>query len=189
MTEETGFLELEEVETNAFDSLYEKLEEYQDSDKDPEISPETRIDARDWLLARLHLEDEIDFYKKEYIPALKEKYLGPIEKKISQHERAIEIINIGLRQFLNNCEEDKVAFPDLGTVSRYSPPDKFVYDDEEAIAKTLKEKKLIDLYKEKISIDKTAIKKWHKENKGFPCEGIKTESQKESVRVTRAKKK
>jgi predicted outer membrane protein len=187
-----SFLELEEVDEEAFEDLYQKLQEYANQEnKDAVIAPETKLEVRNWLMSYMKLEDEIDELK-EYLEMLDERYLQPSRDRIEAHKANMDLLKKGMLQFLNNAEEKKVIFPELATVSRWNPEDKIIYPEEEKELKELAEK----LFKEgsefvvpKPALDKKKIKEYWEKNKKLPIESLDVDTGRESVRVTRAKNK
>lgn len=191
MREAFDFLELEEVDAQEFHDLYSAFAETEnDSEKVVELSPDSKLAARSWMLAYAHLEArnaELKDYKKE----LENRYIDPVKAEMEQNERAQTVIKQGIKQFLDNSEEDKIKFPDVGTFSSYSPPDSIVYpEDEEAFAQKIyeegsdEEKELIKL---KYSFDKNAVKAKYKSDKKLPIKGLSIESNERSVRFQKAK--
>ena len=182
------YLELEEADEEAFEELHRKIQEYADAeDQEAILAPDSRFAARDFLLARLKLEDEIEYLKSDYIPMLEKRYVDPVKDKIGKHKSSIDFINVALRQFLDNAEEKNVVFPDLGTVSRYDPPVKMEYENERELTRTLEE---IDspFIVRKSSIDKKAVLDYWKKNGEAPFEGVESVISTPTIRVIRAKK-
>lgn len=183
--------EFEEVDEKEFNTLYESLKEYlDDPEKIATVSPGTKLDAREWAMSLLRVEDEIEWLKSEYIPRMIEKYIKPSKDKIEQHSRVVDILRHGIRQFLDNAEEKNVCFPDLGTFSKYDPPVKIIYPEKD------EEKELIEkLWNEenkfvvpKPAFDKKKIMEYFKENKKVPISDLKVEQGIPSIKVSRAKK-
>lgn len=193
MKEAFDFLELEEVDSEEFHSLYQA---FADSENDPEkiveISPDSKLAARSWMMAYAHL-DARNAELKDYQKQLEKRYIDPVKEEMAQNERAQAIIKLGIKQFLDNSEEDKIKFPDVGTFSSYSPPDKIVYpEDEESMAQkifeagTEEEKALVRV---KYQFDKNAVKAKYKADNKLPIKGLSIEANERSVRFQKAKPK
>lgn len=152
------------------------------------MPPESRLKAREWLYAVMKLEDEVSFLKNDYIKYLTEKHISPVKDKLKKYDKSIEFLRLGLRQFLDNAEEQKVNFPDLATVSQYNPPDQIIYPDDE---KELSER----LYKEDSKyvspnpkLDKKKIKDYFKEKGKLPISDLSSSNSVKTVKITREKK-
>ena len=158
---------IEEEEDEEFDEFYDLLQSFAPSEEDEEPEerssyvPDTKIKARKWVSAYKKLKEEIDWLQKEYKPFLKEKYLNPIDKKIGQHEKALDVIKETMLEYFENCEETKLNFPDIGTMFTQKIAPQVIYPDKaqetELIDQLVKDKNTYYL-KEKYTFDKPKIK-------------------------------
>ena len=114
---------MEEEEVEAFLSTI--------SSDDGSVVPDDKIESRKWVVAYLKIKKEIDFLKKEYKPFLKGKYLDPIDDKVCSLEEQQDMIKEGLFEFLEEAEEQKVSFPDVGTAYKMKTKPKLLYPDDE----------------------------------------------------------
>lgn len=193
LREAFDFLNLEDVDSKEVDELVAKLNESgQDTEKEAQISPDSKLSARSWALAYAHLDAENNRLK-EYQKYLEERYIKPVKDNVERNEKAQDIIKGGIKQFLDNAEEDSVKFPDVGTFAKYSPPDSIVYpEDEESFAKEIAETGSAEeksLIRAKFCLDKKAIKAAYKETSKLPLKGLGIETNDKSVRFTEAKPK
>lgn len=184
-----SFLELEECDEDFVDNLEERIKNYKNSeDEEAALAPDSKLDARNWLLAYAHYEDENKFLS-DYKKVLEEKYITPIKSQIDQNKESMSVIKTGLAEFLEKAEEKKVKFPDIGTISEYTPPKKVLYpEDEDAYAQKLLEEGS-EFVVNKPSLDKKKIKDFIKDNNKLPLDDLYFEDQETSVRFTRARKK
>lgn len=180
-----------EVEVESFDELYESIESNLGGDDDVVVEPpDSRLSARKWILAYQHLEDEIEYYKKEYIPSLEEKYIKPVKKEIEKHERQMGFIKSKLVEFLDNVGETTVKFPDLATMSKTTTADKIIYPkNEKELAETLHKNGETDFVRVSYALDKKAIGDHFKKNKKVPISDTSIEEGESTVRFTRKNKK
>lgn len=187
---EKQIFEMEEVDLDDFEKLLEQIETSGQDADGPSVRPDTKLSARQWLMAVLKIDSDIDSLKKDYIPALEERYIRPCRDKIEKLENQKEFLRKGLRDFLDTVEETKVNFPDLATVSAYDTPDKIVYPEKEELKElvaTLEEKNSEYIVKTP-SIDKDKVKEYFKNNGKVPLNGLIVESGSATVRITKAKK-
>lgn len=193
LKEAFSFLNLEEVDSNEVESLYNLILPLENTpEKVAEIAPNSKLAARSWVMAYAHLDERNDWLK-EYQSHLEKRYILPIKEEMEKNETAKTIIKSGIKSFLDNAEEDSVKFPDIGTVSRFNPPISIVYpENEEEFAKKIyetgedSEKKFVRV---KYSFDKNAVKSEHKETGKLPINGIETEKNEPTVRFQKAKSK
>lgn len=178
---------IEEMEEVEFDNFYSEIEEFVGKE-DHFVSPDSKIDARKWLFAVLKLEDEISFLKKEYIPALEDKYIRPVKEKINKHDETIGFLKEGIYTFLKNSEATSVNFPDMATVSLKKKPADLLYPEDE---KTLAEKLGLEdspFVKKKFSLDKMKIKDEWKRTGAIPIDGLASVDESETIAIRKAKK-
>jgi len=188
MSEAVDFLDLEEVDELSIDQLYQVVEGQLDGeDKGALIPPGSHNEARNWVYAYQKINSEVDRLKDEYIPYLIARYVDPVKKKIERHKQAQDIIKEGLREFLENIEETRANFPDLGTVYIQKGSEKIVYpEDEDALAESLYKIKS-EFVKMSLSLDKNKIKSAYKENGEIPIPELSVEKSEPEVRVRKAK--
>ena len=179
--------DLEEVEFNEF---YNKLEQFlqkSGEEETPVFGPDSRLKARDWVFAYVKLSEEIEIYKKEYIPMLIEKYIEPVKEKIKKHEAAQDFIKTGLFEFLTNAGEKSAAFPDLATIGKAKIQPKLVYpEDEKALIESLEAEGSKWVVK-KSALDKKSMLDYFKQTGEVPVNGVIGEAESEGIRVTVAK--
>lgn len=179
---------IEQMEEVEFEDFYSKIEEFVGKD-DHSISPDTKIDARKWLHAITKIEDENDFLKGEYIPALEEKYVIPVKKKIERNKETIEFLRGGLLDFLKNSGENKVSFPDIATISLSKVAANLLYPDDE---KSLAEKLAADnspFIKIKYELDKKKIKEEFNRTEKSPIENLIIVEERETIKIRRVNRK
>lgn len=188
MSEAVNFLDLEEVDELSIDQLYQDVEQRLDGESDGAlVPPGSHNEARNWVYAHQKIGAEIDRLKDEYIPYLMERYIEPVKAKIKRHEQAQDVIKEGLREFLENIEETKANFPDLGTVYIQSASEKIVYpENEDALAESLY-KVNSEFVKVSLRLDKNKIKAAYKENGELPIPELNIEKTEPEVRVRKAK--
>lgn len=180
---------IQEMESEDFSDFYDKIKDFIGDDEIPTVCPESKIAARDWVLAFVKMKEDIEFYKKEYIPALTEKYITPVKDKIEQLEKSQDFIKDGLMEFLSSIGEKKVSFPDLATVSEAKTPVKVIYpeNEEDLIKKILEEDENSEYIVKKPSLDKKKILNEYKEKEELPFDELLGEAAGTTLRVTVAK--
>ena len=125
-----------------------------------------------------------------YIPSLKKKYIEPVEEKINKNKQAKEQIQYGLKMFLDNINERKTNFPDLGTIFIQKNPKSIMYpEDEKDLAKKLYEEES-EYVRVDPKIDKKKINEKFKESgyEEVPIEGVSIKDSEEIIKFRRAKK-
>ena len=179
----------DEADEVSFADFYESIDDKLGSDEESIVVPDSRLAARDWLLAILKSEDEIDYYKKEYLPHLVSKYMDPVREKIAKLEKTKEFLRSGMREFLENAGEKSVTFPDLATVSKYGPPAKLIYPDDEKELLAVLEKEKSEFVRSELKIDKKKISSEFKKTGKPPIDALIVEESTPTVKITRVKKK
>jgi len=184
------FDELVEVEED-FGTLYKELDKYIETNGEEKIAPpDSRISARDWTNAYLKMRNEIEYFKKIYIPALMKKYIDPVKSKIESYEKRQDAIKEMLAYFLDDIGEKNVVFPDLGTVCRTKGSDTILYpEDEEGLnnlVMKLKEEGS-EFIVDNPRLDKKKIKEYYTTHKELPFEGIVVEKAEDSIRIIQKK--
>lgn len=178
------------MESEDFSDFYDKVKEMMGDDEEQDgviVLPESKIDARNWVFAFVKMKEEIEFLKKEYIPALTEKYIRPVKDRVERLEVAQGFIKEGLFSFMGEIGEKKIAFPDLATVSEAKTQPKVIYPDDEKAFLELLLKEESDLVAQKPSIDKKKILTQFKETGELAHEELVGEAAGTAVRVTVAK--
>lgn len=187
MPEAVSFLDLEEVDEILVEDLYESMESTMEAEDGKIIPPDSKNQARGWVVTHQKLADEIERLQKEYIPFLMDRYIKPVKDKIEKHERVQELLREGLMEFLENIEETKVNFPDVATVYIQKAGEKIIYpEDEKAFAEKLGNENS-KFVRKTFALDKTKIKKAYKENKKLPLDDLSIEKTDAEVRFRRAK--
>ena len=179
---------MEEEDFSEFlQGISDQLEEFIGGDEEAVICPESKISARDWVFAFVKLKEQIEFLKKEYIPALTARYIAPVRESIEKCEQSQEFIKAGLQEFLEKAEEKKVVFPDLATVSEAKTPSKLVYPEDESsfLEKLVSEKSEFVIYKP--SIDKNSMLKIFRDTDEIPHGDLIGEGAGKTIRVTVSK--
>ncbi|HUS49724.1 MAG TPA: hypothetical protein VMZ91_06135 [Candidatus Paceibacterota bacterium] len=178
-----------DMENEDFSDFYSKIQDFMATDEEEGvvICPDSKIEARNWVFAFVKMKEEIDFLKKELIPALIEKYIKPSKDRIEQLESSQGFVKDGLFEFLRSIGEKKVSFPSLATVSEAKTQPKVIYpEDEKAlIEKLVKEKSKYIVNKP--SLDKKAILAEFKEKGELPFDELIGEAASTAIRVTMSK--
>lgn len=184
---EISVIDIDKADEVELDEFFDQIKSLMDNGEESRILPDDRLSARKWLLAILRYEEEANYLKETYKEALIEKYIDPIDKKISTINKSILYLKDGLLQFLKNADQKSVNFPDLGTITKFDGQDKIIYpDDEASLAESLAasgENKLVNV---KYTLNKRAISDMYKQTGELPVSGLVVEKALDSVRVRKA---
>jgi hypothetical protein len=189
-------IDLEKIEGTDIDEVLDKIQSFKDQqallgESEEEIftvMPESKIDARKWLLAYQKLDKDIDYLKDEYIKYLTDKYIAPVRAKIEKHVEQQDFIKNSLLAFLESIEEKNICFPDLGTVYQSKTPIKLLYpEDDEAILERLAKEKP-EFVRTTLAFDKKKVMEVYKETEELPFDGITVIESMQTVRIKDAKK-
>lgn len=183
----TPIIDIEKADEVELEEFFNQIKSLMDGGEESKVLPDDRLSARKWLLAMLRYEQEAEYLKETYKEALIEKYIDPIDKKISAINKSISYLKDGLLQFLKNADQKSVNFPDLGTITKFDGQDKILYpDDESALAESLNaagETKLVNV---KYTLNKKAISDMYKQTGELPVSGLVVEKGLDSVRVRKS---
>jgi len=177
---------IKNMESEDFSDFYEKIKGMIQDQAEDEVSilPESKIDARNWVFAFVKMKEDIEFLKKDYIPALTDKYIKPVKDRIEQLEVAQGFIKEGLFSFMGEIGEKKISFPDLATISEAKTQPKVIYPEDEKAFLEILLKENSDLVVQKPAIDKRKILAQFKETGELAHEQLVGEAAGTSVRVT-----
>ena len=177
---------IKNMESEDFSDFYEKIKGMIQDQAEDEVSilPESKIDARNWVFAFVKMKEDIEFLKKDYIPALTDKYIKPVKDRIEQLEVAQGFIKEGLFSFMGEIGEKKISFPDLATISEAKTQPKVIYPEDEKAFLEILLKENSDLVVQKPAIDKGKILAQFKETGELAHEQLVGEAAGTSVRVT-----
>ena len=164
------------------------LEILDDDDDDGGI--DDRIELRRYVAAMLKIDEETAYLKKEYKPALKAKYLDPLDEKIKTMADQKEKLKDYVLEFLQANDEKSVALPDLATVGIVNKPSSVIYpekkEEEEKILQRLHDQDS-EFVKVTLSFNKEKIKKHFSATKELPFEGLMEEDGGQSIRLSKKK--
>jgi hypothetical protein len=180
---------INDMEVEDFSLFYEKIKSVLDNDQEegPAIRPDSKIDARDWVMAYIKAEEEIKWIKEELIPELTKKYIEPSKSKIEKLKRAQEFIKDGIFDFLKSIGEKKISFPELATFSQAKVPAKIIYpDDENELVEKLVETES-NFIKKSFSLDKKKILEHFRNTGEIPIDSLVAQEESTAIRVTLSK--
>ena len=157
--------------------------------EDDEGSIDDRIELRRYVAAILKIDKETEYLKKEYKPALKAKYLDPVDEKIQTMAEQKDKLKDYILDFLQANDEKSVSLPDLATVSVVNQPKSIIYPEKEEGEKIVERlyAKDSEFVKVSLSFDKDKIKKHFFATKELPFEGLMEEDGGQTIRLSKKK--
>ena len=178
-------LTIEDMEEEEIEFFNEQFNEAVEKKDFSSFIPDDIIGARKLIWAYIKNKEDIEFYKKEYIPALKEKYIGPVEKTIVKLEEKQDALKGIVLDYMKNTDKKTLKYPDLATISRLPSENKIQYpENEKELAEKMFEEGKTDFLRNKPTFDKKKINKYYKENKEVPIDELIEVESGENIRIT-----
>lgn len=182
--EEKINLEIEQMEEEEMDFFNEEFEEAVSKNDLSSFMPEDIVGVRKILWAILKNDEDIDFYKKEYIPALKEKYIKPVESEIAKLVEKQDALKGLVCDYMSKNSKKTLKYPDLATVSLLDSKDKIEYPENETeLAEKMFKNGQTEFIRNKPNFDKKKINKYFKENKEVPFDDLIVVESGPSIRI------